>query len=203
MCRDCTEITSYEVIEPRKGGYFVPAHRELIESKVNDAIIDEKRECRQGKINNDKKFGLYYEINIEPGKKRNIDALFVYDSKLWIGEMKGPLENGSGGEPLLKAILEIYTYSQLIKKPQFINDYIRNTDWLSDEIEYQIDVAMTIIIFEKTGESPSKMYTQLYDENSSVVKLMKKLKVYAIKAEEFCKENGKVEFFSGFSPNDY
>lgn len=202
LLKDKSEIT-YGMIKCRNGGYFVEDHHKKIEAKINDASDREieKQIFRQAIIDNYINYGIDYEINIEPGIKRNIDVLFTHEGELYIGEAKGP--KASGDKTLLKAVLEIYTYSQLINKEQLFNDYLNNLAWVNGVLNNKKDIKLAIILFEKKDGKPSPMYRQLITEDryAPVRELMKQLKIYAIKAEGFC--NGKIEFFDGYSPKNY
>ena len=200
---NCKELNSYKKITPRVGGYFVPEHQDKIKKKINEASINqaEKKKFREAVINNYANYTIDYEINIAPGEKQNIDVLFIYDGTLFIGEGKGP--KASGDEPLLRAVLEIETYSRLIVSEQLFSDFLANIPWVKKEVQSNI-LKKSVILFEKKDGKESPMFRQLYqDEYSPIHNLMRKLKVYAIKAESFCQQNGKVEFFKGFSPLDY
>lgn len=213
---DCKEL-NYEKVKPRSEGYFVPKHQDKITRRKNDASKRqiEKRTIRQAVIDNYKKYAIDYEINIRPRTKQNIDVLFLLDGHLWIGEFKGP--GDSGEEPLLKAVLEVETYSRIIYHSRLLSDYVENLDWIRNALEYRIElengkfefvlrsqINKCVILFEKTDGNESPMRRQLYqDEYEPIHQLMRKLQIYAVKAESFCAKPGKIEFFEGFSPEDY
>ncbi|MBO7048121.1 MAG: hypothetical protein J6W62_04350 [Spirochaetia bacterium] len=200
---NCKELI-YQKVEPRPGGYFVQNHQDLILKKENKAKeVIEKKTLRQAVIDNYGKYTVDYEINICPGTKQNIDVLFIHDGFLFIGEMKGP--EASGDEPLLKPLLEIETYSRIIDSEKFIDDFTNNLNWVREALSKSQVIKKAIIVYEKKDGKSSPMFRQLFDgKYSETYKiLMEKLKIYAIKAESFCKKDGKVEFFTGFSPKDY
>ena len=193
---------NYEKVIPRSEGYFMP-HQELISSFTNKASDNqaEKKALRDGVINNYKKYTIDYEINICPGKKQNIDALFIYDGDLFIGEAKGP--RASGDEPLLKAVLEIETYSRIINSEQLVEEYSNNLEWVKKNLKTNV-IKKAVILFEECDNRKSPMYMQLIQEKYQPIhELMKELKIYTVKAEPFYKSNGEILFFKGFSPSNY
>lgn len=199
---DCKEL-NYEKVKPRSEGYYVPEHHTKIKTRQNDAseLQIEKRTFRQTVIDNYKKYAVDYEVNICPGEKQNIDVLFLLDGHLWIGECKGP--KASGDEPLLKAVLEIETYSRIINSNQFACDYAGKLDWVKASLKSNV-IQKCVILFEAKEGRESPMRRQLYqDEYEPIHQLMRKLQIYAVKAESFCAKPGKIEFFEGFSPEDY
>lgn len=202
LLKDKSEIT-YGMVKCREKGYFNEDHMKLINAHQNDAKTRsaEKKTFRNAIFDSYGNLGIDFEVNIEPHTHRNIDVLFTCDGQLYIGEAKGP--KASGDEPLLKAVLEIYTYSQLINKEQLFTDYMSNLVWVEEVLNDTSNLKTAIIVFENKDGKPSPMYRQLVKEDryEPVRELMKQLKVYAIKAESFC--NGKVEFFEGFSPREY
>lgn len=202
LLKDKSEIT-YGMVKCREKGYFNEDHMKLINAHQNDAKTRsaEKKTFRNAIFDSWSIIGIDYEVNIEPHTHRNIDVLFTCDGQLYIGEAKGP--KSSGDEPLLKAILEIYTYSQLINNKQLFNDYQNNLVWVKEVLKDKSNLKLAIIVFENKDGKPSPMFRQLVkkDQYEPVRELMKQLKIYAIKAESFC--NGKVEFFEGFSPREY
>ncbi len=203
LSKNCKELDSYIKIQPREGGYFVHEHKEKITSKCNEASDKqaEKKKIREAVINNYRNYTLDYEVNIVPGGKQNIDVLFFHDGYLFIGEGKGP--KSSGNEPLLKAVLEVETYSRIIYPEKILEDYKKNVEWLSEKIKYNT-IKKAVILFEQNDGSESPMRKQLYQKKYLPIhKLMKKLQIYAIKAELFCQEKGRIEFYKNFSPSDY
>ncbi len=194
---------NYAKIPSRPDGYFVPEHQTKIKLRQNEASEDqiEKRTIRQAIIDNYKRYAIDYEINICPGEKQNIDVLFHFLGSLWIGEGKGP--NASGDEPLLKAVLEIETYSRIINSERFVLDFSENLDWLKSNLNSS-EIKKCVILFTTKDDRVSPMYRQLFQkEYEPIHQLMRKLKIYAVKAELFCDNPGKIEFFEGFSPEDY
>lgn len=192
---------NYEKVISRPEGYYMADHQKLIRSFSNKASDNqiEKKVLRDGIINNYKKYTIDYEINIHPRSKQNIDALFIYDGVLFIGEAKGP--RASGNEPLLKAVLEIETYSRIINSKQLVEEYSNNLEWVKNNLKSCL-IKKAVILFEDNKNSP--MYRQLVQkEYKPIQDLMKELTIYAIKAEMFYKPNGKIVFFEGFSPSDY
>ncbi len=216
MKSDCKEL-NYTKVKPRSEGYLVPDHQAKIKKRQNDASDSqiEKRTFRQAVIDNYKKYAIDYEVNICPGEKQNIDVLVLFSKSLWIGECKGP--KASGDEPLLKAVLEIETYSRIINSGQLARDYAKNIDWIMNTLKYKIklkngkfktgirdNINKCVILFETKAGKESPMRRQLYqDEYEPIHQLMRKLQIYAVKAESFCAKSGKIEFFEGFSPKDY
>lgn len=199
---DCKEL-NYAKVTPRSDGYFVQDHQTKIKARLNEASEDqiEKRTFRQAVIDNYKRYAIDYEINICPGEKKNIDVLFLFSGSLWIGECKGP--NASGEEPLLKAVLEIETYSRIINSNQLVFDFTENLEWVKTNL-HSSTIRKCVILFSTKDDRVSPMYRQLFQkEYEPVHQLMRKLKIYAIKAELFCDNPGKIEFFEGFSPEDY
>lgn len=195
---------TYDKVVPWENGYFVPEHQTKILTKQNEASDEqkEKQTFRQAVIDNYKKYAIDYEINICPGEKQNIDVLFLFDGSIWMGECKGPA--ASGNEPLLRAVLEIETYSQIIDQKKLIEDYTDKLNWLKTAIERNNKIRKCIIVFEKKDGKESPMHRQLYQaEYKPIWLLMRKLKIYALKAESFCANPGKIIFFEGFSPSDY
>lgn len=203
--KNCSELNDYEKVTPRYEGYYVPDHFKAISNKEyvsEDSNQAEKRIFRKAVIDNYGKYTIDYEVNICPGEKQNIDVLFFNDGCLYIGEGKGP--KASGDESILRAVLEIETYSRLIDQERIFNDYCSNLKWLDNCIKNKSEIKKAIIIFEQKDSEVSPMYKQLITDNQyePIRVLMRKLKVYAVKAEDFC-ENGKISFFDGFSPKDY
>ncbi len=199
---NCKELNYAKVI-PRPDGYFVLDHQTKIKARHNAAsdVQIEKRTFRQAVIDNYKRYAIDYEINICPGEKQNIDVLFLFVSKLWIGEGKGP--NASGEEPLLKAVLEIETYSRIIKSEKLVYAYTKNLDWVKDNLKSN-KIQKCVILFTTKDGRKSSMYRQLFQkEYEPIHQLMRNLKIYVVKAECFCDTQGKIEFFEGFSPEDY
>jgi len=199
---DCKEL-NYEKVKPRSEGYFVPDHHIKIKTRQNEAseLQIEKRTFRQAVIDNYKRYAIDYEVNICPGEKQNIDVLFLFSRALWIGECKGP--KASGDEPLLKAVLEIETYSRIINSNQLICDYTGKLDWVKAGLKSNV-IQKCVILFATKDGRESPMCRQLYqDEYEPIHQLMSKLQIYAVKAESFCAKPGKIEFFEGFSPKDY
>ena len=199
---DCKEM-NYEKVNPRSDGYFVLDHQTKIKTRQNEAsdVQKEKRTFRQAVIDNYKRYAIDYEINICPGEKQNIDVLFLFSGNLWIGECKGP--NASGEEPLLKAVLEIETYYRIIKSEKFVHDYTENLDWVKNNLQSET-IKKCVILFSTKDDRVSPMYRQLFQkEYEPIHQLMRNLKIYVVKAECFCDTQGKIEFFEGFSPEDY
>lgn len=201
-----TDQLTYTKILCRPNGYFVNDHHIKLRERKNDASLTEieKFTFRQAIIDNYEKYGIDYEINIVPKTKRNIDVLFIYNGLLFIGEGKGPSETASGNEALLRAVLEIDTYSKLIDSQKLFSDFLTNLQWLDNKLNDKQNIYKAILIFPRSKNKPSKMYRQLIIEEKyePIRALMKKLHIYAINAEEFC-YNNKVVFYDDFSLEDY
>ena len=85
-----------------------------------------------------------------------------------------------------------------------MKDYTDKLDWLRTALETNSKIRKCIIVFEKKDGKESPMHRQLYQvEYKPIWQLMRKLKIYALKAESFCANPGKIIFFEGFSPSDY
>lgn len=104
-----------------------------------------------------------YEIPLTAGTKQNIDLLCKNDKFLNIIELK----SDKSKESILKAILEIYTYEQLLNKEEwekYISGVIDNQN-----LKDQLEIKKCIMLFE--GTVPTNTITE------DVEKLLEKLKI--------------------------
>lgn len=125
------------------------------------------------------------------------------ENKLLFGEVK----KKDSAEPLLRAILEVNTYRELCKAEELIQNYCEKSPRLKDTIVNPKEILKAIIVFEFEFEETNRgkkesLFTQLkLSKYRNVQELMRKLKVYAIKAEAL--EEGIIEYYEGFGPSDY
>ncbi|MBO5313573.1 MAG: hypothetical protein J6B29_06360 [Clostridia bacterium] len=111
-----------------------------------------------GKIDHDDIFGELIDYEVPLNNKRNdgagdIDFISRKNGKLWIVEIK----NYDSDESILKAILEIQSYYQIVDKEKLISDYCFPKD---------IEIEKVVAVFDRTDASKQ------YKESDKVKELI-------------------------------
>ncbi len=124
-----------------------------------------------GKIDHDDIFGELIEYEVPLKNKRSdgtgdIDFISRKNGKLWMVEIK----NYDSEEAILKAILEIQSYYQIVDKEKLISDYKEDYNLVAD-----IEIEKVVAIFDRTEAS------RQYMESKKVKELIKMFNIKVVR----------------------
>ncbi len=124
-----------------------------------------------GKIDHDDVFGELIDYEVPLNNKRNdgtgdIDFISMKNDKLWMVEIK----NYDSDEAILKAILEIQSYYQIVDKEKLISDYTKDYNLPAD-----IEIEKVVAIFDRTEAS------RQYKESNKVKELIKMFNIRVVR----------------------
>ena len=124
-----------------------------------------------GKIVHDDIFGELIDYEVPLNNKRNdgagdIDFISRKNGKLWMVEIK----NYDSEEAILKAVLEIQSYYQIVDKDKLISDYMEDYSLPPD-----IETEKVVAIFDRTEASKQ------YMESEKVKELIKMFNIRVVR----------------------
>lgn len=152
----------------------IKAHEQESSDVSTELMCSEKWTVKNmflGKIDHDDIFGQLIDYEVPLKNKRNdgtgnIDFISMKNGKLWMVEIK----KYTSDESILKALLEIQSYYQIVDKEKLIKDYKKDLN-LNDNIEIEKVVA----VFDRTEASNQ------YRENEKVKAFAKMFNIKVIR----------------------